>query len=78
MGGAVEVLEVALGSGGVGVVLIRALCAWLTQRRSDVTVTVTVPSGDQMRVDVKRARDPEAVIREVGSLLEHATDGAEE
>lgn len=52
MGGAVEVLTVALGSGGAGAVLVRSLCTWLVQRRADVTVTITAPGGDQLHVDV--------------------------
>jgi len=78
MGGAVEVLTVALSSGGAGAVLARSLCTWLVQQRADVTVTVTTPGGRQVRVDVHRARDPESVIREVSGLLGDATDGAPE
>ena len=69
MGGAVEVLTVALGSGGAGAVLARSLCTWLVQRRADVTIIITAPSGGQVWVDVKRARNPESVIREVSTLL---------
>lgn len=78
MGGAVEVLTVALGSGGVGAVLVRSLCTWLVQRRADVTVTITVPGGHRVRVDVKRAGNPGAVIREVGVLLDRPAAGAPE
>lgn len=69
MGGAVEVLTVALGSGGAATVLARSLCTWLTHRRADVTITITATDGQRIRVDVKRAGDPESVIREVGALL---------
>jgi hypothetical protein len=78
MGGAVEVLTVALGSSGAGAVLARSLCTWLVQRRSDITITITAPSGNLVRVDVARARDPESVVREVSSLLDRAADRSAE
>ncbi|MFD2467829.1 effector-associated constant component EACC1 [Amycolatopsis silviterrae] len=68
MGGAVEVLTVAVGSGGAATVLVRSLCTWLVHRRADVTVTITASDGRRIQVDVKRAGDPESVIREVGAL----------
>lgn len=78
MGGVVEVLTVALGSGGAGVVLVRALCTWLVQRRADVAVTITAPDGTQVQVDAKRAAEPEAIIREAGVLAGRGDeDGAE-
>ena len=40
LGGAVNVLAVALGSGGTGAVLARSLITWLKGRRSDVSITV--------------------------------------
>lgn len=42
MGGALDVLTVALGSGGAGVVLARSLSTWFTHRRSDVKLTIKV------------------------------------
>ncbi|MGW3999704.1 effector-associated constant component EACC1 [Amycolatopsis sp. NPDC004772] len=71
MGGVADVLTVALGSGGAAAVLVhaisRSVSTWLTQSRSDVTVTMTTTTGTETReitVDARRARDPEAVIRE--------------
>jgi hypothetical protein len=75
MGAAVELLTVALGSGGTGVVLVRSLCAWLAQRRSDVSVQIKDADGRAVAVTVARARDPESVIREARSLLGSFTDG---
>lgn len=72
MGGVVDVLTVALGSGGIGVALVRALCTWLTHRRTDVAVTITAPDGKSVHVDAKRAADPEQVMREAGVLLDRA------
>ncbi|MEU0531574.1 effector-associated constant component EACC1 [Amycolatopsis tolypomycina] len=74
MGGAVDVLTVALGSSGAGAVLIRSLArsvsTWLTQSRADVSVTVTTTGETrEVKVDVQRARDPEAVLRSVEELL---------
>lgn len=45
LGGVVEMLAVALGSGGAGAVLARSLTAWLQTRRPDVTVTVKTQAG---------------------------------
>ncbi|WP_340377277.1 hypothetical protein U5640_20830 [Streptomyces sp. SS7] len=70
MGGVVDVLTVAVGSGGAAAVLARSLTTWLIQRRTDVTVTLTGEDGRQVKVDVRRARHPEAVIREVVALTE--------
>ncbi|MEU9046175.1 MULTISPECIES: hypothetical protein [unclassified Kitasatospora] len=44
LGGVHEVLEVALGAGGAGAVVARALEVWLRTRRSDVTAEVTTMS----------------------------------
>ncbi|MGV9679106.1 effector-associated constant component EACC1 [Nocardia sp. NPDC003482] len=70
MGGAVEILTVALGSSGAATVLARSLCTWLIHRRADVTITITASGGQRVHVDVKRASDPESVIREVGALID--------
>jgi hypothetical protein len=78
MGSTVELLTVALGSGGVGAVLIQGMCTWLTTRRSDVTVTVTAPDGRETTVDVKRAADPWAVVREVLGRLSPDAPSADE
>ncbi|MEV0785460.1 hypothetical protein AB0I52_21315 [Streptomyces sp. NPDC050423] len=69
MGTSMDVLMVALGSGGAGAVLARSLTTWLVQRRSDVKVTVQAPNGGHVEVDVKRAADPARVIAEVHTLL---------
>lgn len=70
MGGALDMLVVALGSGGAGAVLAESLSTWLSQRRTDVIVTVSDSRGRKLTLDVKRARDPQTVIREMHSLLE--------
>ncbi|MFG2129296.1 hypothetical protein ACGFNV_16055 [Streptomyces sp. NPDC048751] len=70
MGAALDVLAVALGSGGAGAVLARSLSTWLVQRRADVTVHVSRGDGREITVEVRRTSDPQAVIGAVGQLLE--------
>lgn len=74
MGAALDVLVVALGSGGAGAVLARSLATWLIQRRVDIKVTVKSPDGGHLEVDVKRAADPERVITELHTLLARLED----
>lgn len=50
LGGAFDMLAVALGSGGAGVALARSLTVWLQSRRANVSITVTTPSK---RVELK-------------------------
>lgn len=45
LGGATDVLVVALGSGGTAVALTKVLVAWVKSRRPDVSVTVTTGRG---------------------------------
>jgi Effector Associated Constant Component 1 len=56
LGGACDVLAVALGSGGAGAALARSLIVWLQTRRPIVAVTVTSPSGT-VTVDARQIRD---------------------
>lgn len=69
MGGAVELLAVALGSGGACAVLVQSVCTWLSQRQPDITVTVKAADGREVTIDVRRAEDPMAVVREVERLI---------
>lgn len=45
LGGVIDVLAVALGSGGAVTALASSLTAWLKTRRHDVTVTITTAEG---------------------------------
>jgi hypothetical protein len=45
LGGAFDLVTVALGSGGAGVVLANSLVAWLQARRRTITITVTTAKG---------------------------------
>ncbi|MFE6685782.1 hypothetical protein ACFVFQ_04810 [Streptomyces sp. NPDC057743] len=69
MGAVLDTLTVILGTGGVAA-LITPLCTWLTNRRPDVSLTVELPNGRMVSVDVKRAHDERAVIREIQGLLD--------
>ncbi|NDZ77081.1 hypothetical protein G3I19_00795 [Streptomyces sp. SID10853] len=65
MGALADTLVVAVGSGGAGAVLARSVSVWLQQRRSDVTVEVTSPTGDKVTVAARRVPDAQAVIETV-------------
>ncbi|WP_308169806.1 effector-associated constant component EACC1 [Acrocarpospora catenulata] len=67
LGGALDVLVVALGTGGAGVALARSLTAWLQTRRVNVAITVTSPSGS-VKVDAQRIKD-EAVLPMLQEVL---------
>ncbi|MFE7313164.1 hypothetical protein ACFU7T_08645 [Streptomyces sp. NPDC057555] len=69
MGSSLEVLTVVLGSGGIAG-LVAPLCTWLTSRRPDVAVSIERADGRKVSVDVKRATDPQAVLREAQSLFD--------
>jgi Effector Associated Constant Component 1 len=45
LGAAFDLLTVALGSGGVGVVLAKSLVTWLPTRRPTIAITVTTAKG---------------------------------
>lgn len=61
LGGAVDVLALTLGSGGVGVSLTRALTSWLQNQRSDVHLKVTV--GDRtVELNAQRVADVPALL----------------
>ncbi|GAA2644060.1 effector-associated constant component EACC1 [Streptomyces lunalinharesii] len=68
MGGALDVLAVAVGSGGVGAVLANCLSTWIAQRRSDLRITVSARDGRTLEVDAKGV-DPQALVRDIERLL---------
>ncbi|MER7844005.1 hypothetical protein ABTZ03_08645 [Kitasatospora sp. NPDC096077] len=78
LGGAVEVLQVALGTTGAAGVLARSLTVWMRTRRSDVKITVSrSPGGDTTTVEVTHL-DPGKVEEVLRAALdgtpEHGTD----
>lgn len=73
MGGVVEVLAVAVGSGGACTALVRSLSAWAAHRRSDVSLTLRGDNGQTLKVDAKRV-DSTALVRELKLLLDTSED----
>jgi hypothetical protein len=70
MGAAIELLTVALGSGGAGAVLVRSICTWLSQRSSEISVSLKDADGREFRFSSKsRKQDPSEVFREVSALF---------
>ncbi|HEX5119304.1 MAG TPA: hypothetical protein VFW65_29285 [Pseudonocardiaceae bacterium] len=62
LGGVLDTLRVALGSGGVGVALAQSLSsAWLRSRRSDVKLTITV-AGTTIEIEAHQVADPTELI----------------
>jgi hypothetical protein len=66
LGGAVEVLTVALGASGAAGTLATALFGWLRTRRPNVKITVTQGSRSVV-IEASRVRDADLVslVREV-------------
>ncbi|MFE4691699.1 hypothetical protein ACFRH6_16760 [Streptomyces sp. NPDC056749] len=74
LGTAVELLAVAIGSGGVISVLATSLSTWLQQpKKTDITLKVTGPNGTTVEIDAKRATP-----QEVTALLNKALGTEEE
>jgi hypothetical protein len=69
MGGTADiVVQLAATAGGAGALwaaLAKSLSVWLTQRRSDVTVTVTGPDKRKVTVSAHRVGDVESLLRTV-------------
>jgi Effector Associated Constant Component 1 len=64
MGGVLDVLMVALGSGGAGAASATSVSTWLSQpRRADVTLTVTAEDGRHIELDARHIRDPARLRR---------------
>ena len=67
MGGAIDVLVVAAGAGGVLTVLANSLSVWLSRpRRSSVTVAVERPDGTRVEITGEHLRS----VDELTGLLE--------
>ena len=65
--GVVSELVVTLLSSGTAAVLASSIQVWLTQRQSDVTLSVTGPDGRQVTIESRqvRAAEAEQVLRSV-------------
>ncbi|MFG1861073.1 effector-associated constant component EACC1 [Microbispora bryophytorum] len=64
LGGIIELLTVTLSSSGAGIALARALTAWLANRHSDVSITVTTDDGT-VTVEAKRVSNPLPLLEKV-------------
>jgi hypothetical protein len=64
----VQVAATVAGAGAVWAALARSVSVWLVQRRSDVSVTITGPSGRTVTVDAKRVPDAEQLIRAIADV----------
>jgi hypothetical protein len=74
MGALSDVLVVALGSGGAGATLAGCLSVWLRTRVGDLTLRVRTPRGEA-ELTARNAKDVEAVIASVSSLLSDSDAG---
>ena len=64
LGALVEVLAVAVGSGGTLSVLAASLTGFLSQpRNADVRIVITGPDGRRVEIDAKRVGDVETLVR---------------
>jgi hypothetical protein len=73
LGGAMELLAVALGSGGAGATLARSLITWLQTRRPGVKITITSESGS-IALEAHQVKDSDVMplLQEVlGTRNEH-------
>ena len=75
MGAAVELLTVALGSGGAGAVLVRSICTWLSRRGSEISVSLKDGDGRELTFSAKSAKqDPSEVFSEASALFRSLGD----
>jgi hypothetical protein len=70
LGGAYEVLSVALGSGGAVVALANSLTTWLRSRRSDITVTVKTRAGS-VSISSRQVRSADEITALLETALRH-------
>ncbi|MEU9273161.1 hypothetical protein AB0E04_48530 [Streptomyces sp. NPDC048251] len=74
MGSAHDTLAVLLGTGGAGTVLARSLFSWLSQRRSNVKITVETATGLKVELDAQQVTNVEALTRQVAALVDPEAD----
>lgn len=64
LGPAVDLVTVALGSGGVGTVLASSITSWLLSRRKAVKIRLTVTRSDRtLEIETDNADEAEALVR---------------
>lgn len=64
LGPVVEILVVALGSGGAGTVLVSSLKTWMITRRTTAKITVEV-EGRSVTLDIETADDVTPLLNEI-------------
>ncbi len=74
MGGALDAVAIALGSGGAATIFVRSLFTWLSQRQVGTSVRIQLkrPDGTETTLDLAAVHDPDAVVDKVLNFL--ATD----
>jgi hypothetical protein len=70
MGAVTDTIAIALGTGGAGTVLARALIAWISHRTTDVKLTLTRPEGTELSIDAHRVDDPQALLASIADFLD--------
>ncbi len=72
MGGLLDAVSVAVGSGGLAVTFVRSLFTWLGTRKSSARTQVTLHAEDgrQVVLDLPEAADVETVLRQVTQFFE--------
>ncbi|MEU3426184.1 effector-associated constant component EACC1 [Streptomyces gardneri] len=64
LGGAFEVVSVALGSGGIATVLASSVATWLQSRRSDPKLRITITRADRtLEIEASSADEAEDLIK---------------
>ncbi|WP_242903136.1 effector-associated constant component EACC1 [Actinomadura terrae] len=68
LGGTLDAVMVAVGSGGVSAVLAQTLPAWIRSRRPKVKFTLTTEDGERLELETADAAEAPRLIAE---LLRH-------
>ncbi|HEX5120579.1 MAG TPA: hypothetical protein VFW65_35820 [Pseudonocardiaceae bacterium] len=70
MGSVTDTIAIAMGTGGAGTVVARALVAWVSHRTTDVKLTLTRPEGTELSIDAHRVHDPQALLASIADFLD--------
>lgn len=67
MGGILDAVTIAIGSGGAATVFVQSLFAWLGQRKNNMSVRLQLisPNGQEMTLHLTSVHEPDAVIDKV-------------
>ena len=71
----VQVAATAAGATAVWAALARSLTVWLTQRRSDLSVTITGPKGRTVVVEAKRVADVQELMQRIVEAVQTGSKG---